>query len=270
MVVFLSYLALSKSFPAVKRTSWCLFSNKAVKFVCCRHLATYREKPPSNHGLKSTPFAIADANVLPDCKRRLESVAVKLSTSLSKDSLGYKHLVIAAKDLEMTSMQPEFWDDQSNAQAVLTELNNKKSLISKINDWIVQSDDIAAILEMAAEDPSDLSYLTEALAMLAKLERELSSFELERMLSGKYDKHSCVLTIGAGLGGTDAQDWVAMLYRMYKRYAERKGFQLYIQDESAADVGYKSVEIRMEGEYAYGYLAGEKGTHRYVQFTSVL
>lgn len=263
MVILLSYVALRRSFPVVKSVSSCVGGQRVVGYTYFRYLSTHRPPPSSKHALKSTPSTIADANTLPDCKRRLESLVTKLGTSLSRESLGYKQLVFAAKDLEMTSMQPEFWDDQSKAQAVLTALNNKKALVSKIDDWFVQKDDIATILEMAAEDPADsVSYLTEALSMLARIERDINAFELQRMLSGKYDRNSCVLTIGAGAGGTDAQDWVAMLYRMYKRYAERKGFQLFIQDESSADVGYKSVEIRIEGEYAYGYLAGEKGTHR--------
>lgn len=90
---------------------------------------------------------------------------------------------------------------------------------------------------------------------------------MQRLLSGKFDKYSCTLCIQSGAGGTEAQDWAGMLYRMYKRYAERKGFKLTVVDEQTADFGIKSVEMKIEGPYAYGFLAGEKGTHRLVRIS---
>jgi peptide chain release factor 2 len=107
----------------------------------------------------------------------------------------------------------------------------------------------------------------EALSELAILEHSLRSFEIERLLSNKYDRCSCGMTIQSGAGGTEAQDWAGMLLRMYKRYAERKGFKVKVVDEAPADFGIKSTEVRIEGEFAYGLLNGEKGTHRLVRMS---
>ena len=91
------------------------------------------------------------------------------------------------------------------------------------------------------------------------LEKDLDDFEVEQLLCGKFDKNGCTLCIQSGAGGTEAQDWAGMLYRMYKRFAERRGFRITIVEEMQADFGIKSCEMRIEGDYAYGYLAGEKG-----------
>jgi peptide chain release factor 2 len=107
----------------------------------------------------------------------------------------------------------------------------------------------------------------EALNELGILEQNLRSFEIERLLSKKYDQCSCGMTIQSGAGGTEAQDWAGMLLRMYKRYAERKGFKVTVVDEASADFGIKSTEVRIEGEFAYGLLSGEKGTHRLVRMS---
>ena len=100
---------------------------------------------------------------------------------------------------------------------------------------------------------------------IAKVSAEMDSFELETMLSGKYDQASCILSIQSGAGGTEAQDWAGMLFRMYKRYAERRGFGFRVIGESPADFGIKSAEIEITGPYAFGCLSAEKGAHRLVR-----
>lgn len=102
---------------------------------------------------------------------------------------------------------------------------------------------------------------------MLKLEKDFEAFEIQRLLNGQYDKSDCFLSIQCGAGGTESNDWTAMLYRMYKRYAEKKGFRVSVIDEAVADHGFKSVEIKIEGPFAYGYLAGEKGTHRLVRMS---
>jgi peptide chain release factor 2 len=109
--------------------------------------------------------------------------------------------------------------------------------------------------------------LDEVLKTLRGLEKDLDGFEVERLLSGKYDKFGCTLCIQSGAGGTEAMDWAGMLFRMYKRFAERRGFKITIMEEIPADFGIKSVEMRIEGPFAYGYLSGEKGTHRLVRIS---
>ena len=111
------------------------------------------------------------------------------------------------------------------------------------------------------------SYIQEAISILQKIEKDLDDFEIQRLLSGKYDKYGCTLCIQSGAGGTEAQDWAEMLYRMYRRFAERKGYRITILDEARADHGIKSVEMKIEGAFAYGYLSGEKGTHRLVRIS---
>jgi peptide chain release factor 2 len=102
---------------------------------------------------------------------------------------------------------------------------------------------------------------------LRRLEKDLEDFEIERLLSKKYDHCGCGLAIQSGAGGTEAQDWAGMLLRMYKRFAERKGYKVTAVEEMTADFGIKSAELRIEGEFAYGHLSGEKGTHRLVRMS---
>jgi peptide chain release factor 2 len=119
---------------------------------------------------------------------------------------------------------------------------------------------------MESEEDAE-EFLSEALGTLKSLEKDLDAFEVERLLSGKYDRYGCTLCIQSGAGGTEAQDWAGMLYRMYKRFAERRGFKLTVVEEMQADFGIKSCELKIEGDFAYGYLSGEKGTHRLVRIS---
>ena len=109
--------------------------------------------------------------------------------------------------------------------------------------------------------------MSEVLEALDQIEKDFEAFEVERLLNGKYDNCACGLTIQSGAGGTESQDWAAMLLRMYKRFAERRGFKVTIVEEMSADHGIKSAELKVEGLFAYGYLSGEKGTHRLVRIS---
>lgn len=120
------------------------------------------------------------------------------------------------------------------------------------------------LLELEQDD----GLLSEAEGTLAKLNHELNQWELQQLLSGPYDKEGAVLTINAGAGGTDAQDWAEMLLRMYSRWSEQNGYRLTMVEKSEGDeAGLKSVTVEIEGRYAYGYLKGEKGTHRLVRIS---
>ena len=125
------------------------------------------------------------------------------------------------KDLEATAAQPEFWDDQSHAQRVLQELNEYKSYLDQLDHWQASLEDTQAILELL-EDDADALLFEEAQENVVKLGHELEQWELQRLLSGTYDKTGAVLSITAGAGGTDAQDWAEMLLRMYTRWGEQK------------------------------------------------
>ncbi len=176
-------------------------------------------------------------------------------------------LTAKIQDLEQQAAQPELWDDPAQAQGILQALNDSKGQIEQLQTWRDRLDDVAAIVDLLAEE-RDESLWQEALDTLAQLERGLDQWELQRLLSGPYDRHGAVLTINAGAGGTDAQDWAEMLLRMYTRWGERQGYRVSLVELSEGDeAGLKSATLELEGAYAYGYLRGEKGTHRLVRIS---
>lgn len=217
---------------------------------------------------QSTATPNVDVNALPDSKRKLGEVTEKVQSNLAKEVMNLPALRESVRDMEQESAQPEFWDDQDKAQAVLLELNRVKAMVGRAENWQSSCEDIGVLLDMAVEDPDSASeYLQEAVSSIAALEKDLDAFEVERLLSGKYDRLGCTLCIQSGAGGTEAMDWAGMLFRMYKRFAERRGFKVSIVEEIPADFGIKSCEIRIEGPFAYGLLNGEKGTHRLVRIS---
>lgn len=136
--------------------------------------------------------------------------------------------------------------------------------MAQYQQWQGQFEDAAAIAELLteAEDPA---LLTEAMENLDDLQKELNRWELQQMLSGEYDNLGAVLTINAGAGGTDAQDWAEMLLRMYTRWSEKQGYKVRLAEISEGDeAGLKSATLEVTGRYAFGYLKHEKGTHRLV------
>jgi peptide chain release factor 2 len=163
--------------------------------------------------------------------------------------------------------QPEFWDDQTKAQATLQELNEYKSHLEGFDRWQSFLGDARTALELLDLEADD-GLLTEAFDKTKTLSRELDQWELQQLLSGPYDTKGARLSINAGAGGTDAQDWAEMLLRMYTRWAERHGYKVSTSEISdGEEAGIKSVTIEVEGRYAYGYLKVEKGTHRLVRIS---
>jgi peptide chain release factor 2 len=170
-------------------------------------------------------------------------------------------------DLEQTASQPEFWHDQTSAQSILQQLTEAKNNLVQIQDWTAGVEEIEAIIELL-EAESDTALFEEAQANLQRLTQELDRWELQKLLSGPYDDHGVILTINAGAGGTDAQDWAEMLLRMYTRWAEQQQFGVKLAELSSGDeAGIKSATLEIIGRYAYGYLQGEKGTHRLVRIS---
>ena len=171
------------------------------------------------------------------------------------------------QDLEQLASQPDFWDDQQAAQKQMRRLDEVKAQLQQLADWGGAVDDAKATLELYELEP-DEEMLTEAQEGLNQLRQGLDRWELERLLSGDYDKEGAVLTINAGAGGTDAQDWAQMLLRMYTRWAEDHGMKVTVDELSEGEeAGIKSCTIEVEGRYAYGYLRNEKGTHRLVRIS---
>ena len=171
------------------------------------------------------------------------------------------------QDLEQLAAQPDFWDDQQNAQKQMRRLDEVKAQLHQLATWRGAVDDAKATLELY-ELEADEEMLGEAQEGLSQLRLGLDRWELERLLSGDYDKEGAVLSINAGAGGTDAQDWAQMLLRMYTRWAEDHGMKVTVNELSEGEeAGIKSATIEVEGRYAYGYLRNEKGTHRLVRIS---
>ncbi len=163
--------------------------------------------------------------------------------------------------------QPNFWNDQTSAQQTLQELNDLKSHLQQLDQWQANLEDARAVLELL-ELEEDPALLEEAHSNVTQLSQDLDQWELQQLLSGLYDAKGAVLTINAGAGGTDAQDWAEMLLRMYFRWAEDHRYKVHEVERSDGDeAGVKSVTLEIDGRYAYGYLKAEKGTHRLVRIS---
>lgn len=162
---------------------------------------------------------------------------------------------------------PEIWADQQLAQKLSKELSNLKDEIEEYQSWKSRADDIEVLIELAEEE-QDESLYPEIEENLSSLKSELSKWELQRKLGGEYDDSDAILTVNAGAGGTDAQDWAEMLLRMYLRWAESRGWKTEILDTSEGEeAGIKSATIKVTGKYAYGYAKAEKGVHRMVRLS---
>jgi peptide chain release factor 2 len=171
------------------------------------------------------------------------------------------------RDLEQLAAQPDFWDDQAQAQRQMRQLDEVRAQLDQLQRWRGLVDDARATLELYDLEP-DEELLAEAHGGLQRLRGDLDRWELERLLSGPYDKEGAVLSINAGAGGTDAQDWALMLMRMYTRWAEDHGMKVSVDEiTEGEEAGIKSCTIEIEGRYAYGYLRNEKGTHRLVRIS---
>jgi peptide chain release factor 2 len=171
------------------------------------------------------------------------------------------------QDLEQLAAQPDFWDDQQNARKQMRQLDDVKAQLEQLRLWRAAIDDGRATLELYDLEP-DGGLLEESYGELQSLKQALDRWELERLLCGTYDKEGAVITINAGAGGTDAQDWTLMLMRMYTRWGEAHGMKVSVAELSEGEeAGVKSCTLEVEGRYAYGYLRNEKGTHRLVRIS---
>ena len=181
-------------------------------------------------------------------------------------------------DLEQEQGQPGFWDDSnSNRNKVVTsQLSSATRLLTTLQQWTTWEGDCKAAIDMLLEDLANPQLNEDERCMLLdelqtssqQLLADNERFELELLLSGPYDRTDCILTITAGAGGTEANDWVSDLKRMYQRHATDQGYRCIVEDESPGDVvGLKSCELRIEGEHAYGWFKGEKGAHRLVRLS---
>ena len=203
--------------------------------------------------------------MLEDIKPRLGELKEKLDQMEVSLEVPAKEEKIA--ELEYKMGEPTFWDDAEEAQKINQELNDVKISVDKFKSLKAKFEDAQTLWEMAMED-GDESLEEEIKDALDKVADGLENLQLEVLLSGPYDANNAILTLHAGAGGTEAQDWTQMLLRMYGRWAERHGFTVETADLLPGDeAGVKSATLFIKGYNAYGFLKSEKGIHRLVRIS---
>ena len=169
--------------------------------------------------------------------------------------------------LSQKASVPNFWDDVNKAKEISQQISNMQQEIDLFQKWKKSSEDLHLLIELG-KDENDLSFLNDIKNDAGKLLQELKKWQFEYYLNGDYDKFSAILTVSAGTGGVDAQDWAEMLFRMYSRYAENNYYSIELVDLLNGDeAGIKSAVLMINGDYAYGYLSCEKGVHRLVRIS---
>ena len=198
-----------------------------------------------------------------DYKNKLNAILPKL------EALGEALQLDAARNevekLEEESAQEGFWNDTENSQKVQKRISSLKGRIEKYERLATKWDDMMTICEMAMEEDDD-SMLGELQSEYAAFSEMLETMRLQTLLTGEYDANNAILTFHAGAGGTEAQDWTQMLYRMYTMWAEQHGYTCKVLDYlDGEEAGIKSATLAIEGENAYGFLKSENGVHRLVR-----
>lgn len=197
----------------------------------------------------------------------IESAACGRDSTSSGGVFDVASLRAQLEELENEMARPDLWDDREAAEGVGRKKNAVESEL-RLHDRIEEGlDDAQASLELAEEEDDD-SLLAEGMNQCFELEVVLEQAEVQQLLGGEYDGTDVLLSINSGAGGTDACDWAEMLLRMYLRWAERHEFKTEILDiQGAEEAGIRGVTLRIEGEYAYGYLNTEQGVHRLVRIS---
>lgn len=182
------------------------------------------------------------------------------------------HFDISGLEKELSSLEekttePDFWNDAQNSAVVLKQMTSLKSKIESFRKVKAEFDNIYELNELLKLEPEE-ELEKELIVGIKGIDSKLEKLEISTLLSGKYDSNNAIITLHPGAGGTEAQDWVQMLYRMYTRWANDNGYKIeeldYLQGDEA---GIKSVTFSVSGEYAYGYLKGEQGVHRLVRIS---
>ena len=201
--------------------------------------------------------------ILDEVKRRLSELAPEV-TDLH-DALAIERSRVRLEELEQKSASPEFYDDAAASGAVFAEMGELKDRLEQYAALQTMLEDSETLLEMCAED-DDPALAEEADAAVNSLDAKVEELRLVTLLNGEYDANNAILTFHAGAGGTEAQDWVEMLYRMYTRFAARHNWTVKVLDYLEGDeAGIKSASILVEGHNAYGFLRSENGVHRLVR-----
>ena len=184
-----------------------------------------------------------------------------------KDSLDLENKERRITELDKSMEEPGFWDDPERSTKTVREAKNLKDTVDGYKHLEQQYEDIQVMIEMGYEE-NDPAMIPEIQEMLDEFVKELEGLRTKTLLSGVYDGCNAILKLNAGAGGTEAMDWCSMLYRMYQRWADKKGFTTEVLDFLDGDeAGLKSITLQVNGENAYGYLKSEKGVHRLVRIS---
>ena len=184
-----------------------------------------------------------------------------------KDSLDLENKERRITELDKSMEEPGFWDDPERSTKTVREAKNLKDTVDGYKHLEQQYEDIQVMIEMGYEE-NDPAMIPELPEMLDEFVKELEELRTKTLLSGEYDGCNAILKLNAGAGGTEAMDWCSMLYRMYQRWADKKGFTTEVLDFLDGDeAGLKSITLQVNGENAYGYLKSEKGVHRLVRIS---
>ncbi len=193
--------------------------------------------------------------------------AVRKMLDETGTSLQIDHLREQLVEYQEDMGSPGFWDDPDRAQKVSAKASSVERRIQHYEELCTRADDIEVLMELA-EETDDSELASEIAQNFTSLKEDLESLNLQTLMTGEYDSCNCILSLHAGAGGTEAQDWTQMLYRMYTRFCERMGFSVRELDLLDGDeAGVKSVTFEVTGDYAYGYLKSERGVHRLVRIS---
>jgi peptide chain release factor 2 len=174
-------------------------------------------------------------------------------------------------DLDRQAAAADFWSDQNRARGVIEEASQTRALTGPFAELEKRLEDASVMIQLAEADP-DAAHVEEAAreaeTALAEAERQFRALDLQSLMSGRLDAHNAFLTLHAGAGGTESCDWAEMLFRMYRRYCERRGFAVEVLEYQPGDeAGVRRVSFSVDGPYAYGYMKAERGVHRLVRIS---
>ena len=193
--------------------------------------------------------------------------ALRETIEKAGEALNLPHMREELTELKEEMNAPEFWNDLERSTSVNRKVSQIENKIGHVERLQSRADDVEAMLALLKED-EDEEIAKECESELTSLRADADALELETLMRGEYDECDCTLSLHAGAGGTEAQDWTQMLYRMYTRYCERMGFKVTVNDLLEGDeAGIKSVTFKVEGDNAYGYLRSERGVHRLVRIS---
>ncbi|WP_291648649.1 peptide chain release factor 2 [Clostridium sp.] len=191
----------------------------------------------------------------------IKKVIKEMGASLDKEALE-KQL----NELELQMQENRFWEDIKRAEEVTKESKRIKDKIEMYESLVSRVEDVEILAELIDEE--DEESINEVIREIRSIEKAVEGYRIELLLSGEYDRNDAILTLHAGVGGSDANDWTEMLLRMYTRWCEKRGFKVETIDYLEGDeAGIKSVTLKVKGEFAYGYLKAEKGIHRLVRIS---